>query len=194
VKVARYPTYQVNSYEELVEKIKSIVRAPGRRQVYRGQRRDYQGKMLVSSARPGQSSSARLRRLLEWLPVFTFWQMRTKLYSPSPESQAVSYGECRGSPAYPKGAVIDLKASMKQDPAIDKHTLAASAMMQHYGATSDFLDCSHSLETALWFSHNDMRSTEIFFTLKPGAVTGTTTNISLRGMSRRVKAPVWFMF
>jgi hypothetical protein len=141
--------------------VEKITLSPDKRRLFRGQRRDYGGKMLVSSARQ-TSSNAMLCQLLDWSPTLDVWQMAAQLKKSVPVSQTgVPFAGFGGSPAWDQGMITDLSEELLFDPEVDKTHIERAAMMQHYGAISDFLDCANSLEVALWFSHNDLRSRNI---------------------------------
>lgn len=156
-----YEIYRVNSYTELTKAVERIVLPPGKLRLFRGQRRDYGGKMLVSSARQ-TSTNTLLVQLLDWLPMCDVWQIVQQLKKGAPPNPAkVPFANTGSSPAWQQGMITHVDSAILYHPLVDEAQIEAAAMMQHYGAVSEFLDCTSSLEVALWFSHNNLQATNI---------------------------------
>jgi len=141
--------------------VESIILPPGKLRLFRGQRRDYGGKMLVSSARQ-TSTNTLLVQLLDWLPMCDVWQIAQQLKKGAPPNPAkVPFANTGSSPAWQQGMITNVDSAILYHPLVDEAQIEAAAMMQHYGAVSEFLDCTSSLEVALWFSHNNLQATNI---------------------------------
>jgi hypothetical protein len=154
-----YPIQPVASYTELLEAIRRLPLPDGKHRVFRGQRRDFNGKMLVSSARR-PSPRTFLKGLQTWMPAIDALQIAKRGGKAVPSSMA-SFTAAGTSPAWASGITMPIAVEMLYRPEVDRASIEGSALMQHYGADSDFLDCSDSLDTALWFSHHDFRSRDV---------------------------------
>jgi hypothetical protein len=101
-----------------------------------------------------------LKGLITWLPAMEALHIaRREMWRP--KSTTVSFNEREASPAWSSGMTGKLDDPLLYAPEVDLLNIEASALMQHYGTDSDFLDCSRSLDVALWFSHHDLCSRAI---------------------------------
>ena len=111
--------------------------------------------MLVSSARRPSPRSL-LRGLQTWLPAIE--ALRIARREKPPKSAHVTFTQSGASPAWPSGTTARISDQLLYTAEVDHANIEGAALMQHYGADSDFLDCSNALDVALWFSHHDLRT------------------------------------
>jgi hypothetical protein len=116
--------------------------------------------MLVSSARQ-LSTTAHLQNLIDWLPTLDIFGMKRMLEHRISPPKLPEFARMKPSPLWKNALLADLDQSLLDHPAVEDAILRAASMMQHYGALSDFLDCTESLDVALWFSHHELRTRSI---------------------------------
>src|SRR5258708_14028438 len=114
-----YAIQSVKSHAELLEAVRSLPLPAHLRRVFRGQRRDYGGKMLVSSAR-GPSPRSFLKGMQTWLPAIEALNI-AKREKPL-QSAYLSFTATDASPPWPSGrtaAITDpLRYNAEPDPVI----------------------------------------------------------------------------
>jgi hypothetical protein len=154
-----YPIQPVASYSEIVEAIRHLPLSSDRCRVFRGQRRDFDRKMLVSCARRPSADSF-LKGLQTWLPAIDALQI-AKRKGKAVQSAYASFTASGTSPAWPSGVTARIDRQLLHNSDVDRTAVQGAALMQHYGADSEFLDCSEALDAALWFSHHDFRSRDV---------------------------------
>lgn len=140
----------VDNYDELKERIRSLQRkSRGRQLVFRGQTDLHDGRIVPSVARPESSAYKQdIHTHWWWLTVdilaemvgeYVRWKSRQKNRHSATEPSQESSG---------------------QRPIVGNALDQASALLQHYGARSSFVDVTESLNVALWFSHHRHRMEE----------------------------------
>jgi hypothetical protein len=158
-----YEIRAVGSYGELLAAIDCIPCSLGSHRVFRGQRQDYNRRMVVSSARK-YSEAEEFRRVFDWLSAIEVLQMISRTRGTGFEAPRTFPAEFQGanaSPAWGEGVITGVKGLPLSHPELDRQTVLVAAIMQHYGATSDFLDCTSSLDVAIWFSHHELCSEQL---------------------------------
>ena len=103
-----YSIQPINSYAELLEAVRGLALLAPMRRVFRGQRRDYDGKMLVSSARRPSPRSL-LKGLQTWLPAIDALNIAKK--KPPLKSAHVSFTVTDTSPAWASGMTATLNTT-----------------------------------------------------------------------------------
>lgn len=158
-----YKIIRIATYQALHTALEKLPPPRDGYRLYRGQTRDY-GSLVVPAARLGvQNTVAQTRRA--WTPVFINYltQLRSWISEPPtslppPFVRSLLQGQQgRGSELPP----LNSAGAQVLQPMF-------AAVLQHYGAPTEFLDCTTSLPIALWFGHNHLVREEVKILLDIG--------------------------
>ncbi len=129
----------LTTYRQLLDATRRIRESHGDEIVFRGQTAHYDGKVIPSIRREGSSSYLAdqhrdWRRFIWWMlmKVGVEYQQYLKTKRKTTKRRAAPQSQ----PDYPLNAHLD-------------------AILQHYGARSEFVDVTRSLDVALWFAHRN---------------------------------------
>lgn len=126
-----YSIQPVASYAELLDAIRHLPVKDGKHRMFRGQRRDFNGKMLVSSARRPSPRSL-LEGLQTWLPAIDALHI-AKRGGQAVSSSMASFTATGTSPSWASGITMPIAADLLHHPDVDRGSIEGSALMQHYG-------------------------------------------------------------